>query len=647
MCGFAGIVLGEGSAVSIHQKVLDHLEHSLVHRGPDAGGQWLSSDRSVALVNRRLKIIDLSIAGAMPMERQALGLIISYNGEIYNYKSLRAELEVLGYLFASHSDTETILYAYHAWGIACLKKLDGIFAFALFDQRSNELFLVRDRMGVKPLYFTQQAGVFSFASEIKALWCLPWNTKQLSAVALYHYLTFMVSPAPYTAYEQVYKLPAGFYAKIDAARAITFHEWYSPLENESGNTVQLYNDEQFCVETIRSLLIQSAQKRMVADVPVGALLSGGLDSSLAVALMAYTGSTIQTFTVGFADGPEHDEMAWARLVAEQFGTQHHELLLSEQEAFTFYEQMVYQLDEPLADCVCIPFYYVTKLARDCNIHVVQVGEGADELFFGYPSYGRQAAMQQRLWNPAQRYLAQPMRSIIAKTVKPFLPSSTRYSELLQSWVDGKPVFWSGAIAFSEYQKRSVMHDPGEVAYDATVAKIYPGLRQTYDSYSFVDYHLKQLHERMPQADFGQQCMYLELKQRLPELLLMRADKMAMANSVEAREPYLDYRLVEFLLQVPLSLKFKHGITKYLLKKVAHGLLPDVIINRKKLGFGAPTARWFNQGELFPQYFNAVKQKTWHPAQEAMKIKLLQALLQEHPSVAAVQKWVLQQLWALW
>ncbi len=646
MCGFAGVVLGKNRSVVLDDVLLDRLQTSILHRGPDGGGSWRSDDGEIAFINRRLKIIDLSAAGAMPMHDQRHGLVITYNGEIYNYRALRAELEVLGYQFFSNTDTETILYAYHAWGIACLDRLDGMFAFALFDKNKDEIFLVRDRMGVKPLYFAVQQGIISFASEIKSLWEMPWNTKRIAPLPMYHYLTFMVTPAPYTMYEQVYKLPAGFYAKLDARRELSFQEWYSPITAISASERKHFADEHFCIDAIRTLLIDSAKKRMVADVPVGAFLSGGLDSSLNVALMAYSAGKIKTFTVNFSDGSEHDELAWARLVAKQFDTEHHELTISEKEAFELYERMVYYLDEPLADCVCVPFYYVAKLARESGIHVVQVGEGADELFFGYPTYAKHAAVNARLWKPGQRYLPQALRSTIARSAQPFLSKKADYQDLLNNWALGRPLFWGGAIAFNEQQKKQFVLPQGMPEHDPIVAKIYPGLRQEYDSFTFVEYHMQQLSERYGVSDFGQQIMYLELKQRLPELLLMRADKMSMANSVEAREPYLDHKLVEFMFHVPLELKFKHGITKYLLKKVAQGFLPDVVINRKKVGFGAPTSRWFNQGSYFPAYFDTVQHNAHKHAQLSPRVNNLASLFEVHPSRSAVQKWVLQNIWAL-
>ncbi len=650
MCGFAGFCRLEANANIGDMHLLQSMAGKIAHRGPDDQGIWLDKQLDVGLANRRLAIIDLSPSGHMPMHNNRGSLVISYNGEIYNYRQLRGELEALGYEFHSDSDTETILHGYTAWGVKIFDKLDGFFAFALFDRERNELLLVRDRIGVKPLYFTMQGGFLSFASEIKALWELPWMRQDLSPQALYHYLTFMVTPAPYTLFQGVYKLPAGYYLRLDAQRQITYHEWYDVLKQIPTITPVEFSDTRACVERIGSLLIESTKKRMIADVPVGAFLSGGLDSSLNVALMARFVPKVKTFTISFADGPEHDELAWARLVAQRFETEHHEITITEKDAADFFESMVYHLDEPLADCVCIPFYFVSKLARDMGVKVVQVGEGADELFFGYPVYAQHANLSENWWKPAQRVVPAFMRKPFGKAASMVFKKRPHYADLIDNWALGRSHFWSGAVAFSEKQKELILAGKslGSIEHDPVVAAIYPGLRQEFDSYAIIDYHRRRLFEARPNADLGQEILYLELKHRLPELLLMRADKMSMAAGVEAREPFLDHRLIEFAFQIPLQTKYQQNTTKYLLKQVAQGILPDIIINRRKQGFGAPTMRWFERGDFFPQYYSKVASAN---AQGARFFKTTQPKLETTyraaPAQYAVQRWVLQNLWATW
>ena len=284
-------------------------------------------------------------------------------------------------------------------GHSCLEKIEGMFAIALYDLKSQELFLIRDRIGEKPFYFSTQGNAVSFASEIKALWHLPWMIKRISMPAVYHYLTFLTTPAPMTIFDKVYKLPAGHYAKVDQTGTISFHEWYSPIK--SLETIH-HKKESLYSKTVLDMLRESVHKRLVADVPVGAFLSGGLDSSFLVALMKERQEDLKTFNISFEDDAEREERSWARKVAKKFGTDHHELIISEQEAFSFYEKMIYHQDEPLGDSVCVPLYFVSKLARDAGVKVVLSGEGADELFCGYSSYVDYLKLQP-WWNLTQHY----------------------------------------------------------------------------------------------------------------------------------------------------------------------------------------------------------------------------------------------------
>lgn len=646
MCGFAGYFNLNEKQIKISEQVLDSMQKSIVHRGPDAGRTWANDEHQLGLAYRRLSIIDLSDAGMQPMFDEPRSVVVCFNGEIYNYKELRSTLESLGYQFFSTSDTETILYGYKEWGIDFIHRLVGMFAFAIYDFKKRELYIMRDRIGVKPLYFTLQNNILGFASEIKALWQMPWARREISDTASYHYLTFMVTPAPYTFFKGVYKLPAGYYLKVDCDKQLSFCQWYNPVKQISYAEKKEFESEQFCLENINSLLIDSTKKRLVADVPVGAFLSGGIDSSLNVALMSQLTSKLKTFTVAFSDGPESNELKWARMIAQKFGTQHHEITISETEAFSFYEKMVYHLDEPLADCVCIPFYYVSKLARDAGIKVVQVGEGSDELFFGYDIYVNYKKLYDKFWAPTQKILPVFMRKSAQSIFAPLFKNNPTKLDLLKNWVEQKHLFWGGAIAFNEQHKKRLLPDfNSEIEFDPIVQQIYPGMRQELNSFAIVDYHMTKLQEIDPQADFCKQMLYLELKQRLPELLLMRADKMSMAQGVEAREPFLDHKLVEFMMHVPENLKFKNNVKKYLLKKICRGILPDAVIDRKKVGFAAPTFRWLNYGKLFPAYFNDLSNQQTNnfiPGTSAN----LEKLYKNNIYNFAVQKWVLQNLWAI-
>jgi asparagine synthase (glutamine-hydrolysing) len=645
MCGIAGFYnLGRSNFV-VHELLLMRMQQRLVHRGPDAGGIWKSPEHGLGLASRRLKIIDLSDAGNQPFYHKDHNIVLCYNGEIYNYRVLRTHLEQLGYRFTSTSDTEVIVNAYHAWGIDCLARFEGMFAIALFDCTNKKSYLVRDRMGVKPLYFSLQGGVLSFASEIKALWELPWIEKKFSNNAMYHYLTFMVTPAPWTIFDGIYKLPAGFYLAVDDQRRVSFHEWYNPLTSLSASEKKEYESEAFCRERIRNLLVDSVNKRMVADVPVAAYLSGGLDSSLVVALMARSSSHIATFTVAF-DDDENDERSWARRVASRYGTDHHELVITERDAFDYYHRMVPALDEPLADCVCIPFYYVSQLAHEHGIKVAQVGEGADELFFGYASYLRYARLVQRMDRMVPP-LPRMMRFGIARSLFPLMRGRPLRSEFVDNWRHGRVPFWGGALAFGEMQKHMIHDFFAECSpvYDSIVEQIYPGMRQDFDSYAIVDYHRSHLMQSYPEADMGKQMLYLELKQRLPELLLMRADKMSMAASVEAREPFLDHELVECMLNIPWHIRCREGQTKYLLKKVAEEFLPKDIVYRPKVGFAAPTHRWIENGAFFKPYFENLARDVDSITGQHGWLGAVSAEDNKNAMHRAVQNWTLQQMWA--
>ncbi|MFH1831808.1 MAG: asparagine synthase (glutamine-hydrolyzing) [bacterium] len=651
MCGFTGFCSLGKNFPQDPIKLLTNMHEKITHRGPDDFGTWISEQHNIGIANRRLAIIDLSSAGKQPMIDKEQTVVISYNGEIYNHPKLRQELISLGYNFFSNCDTESLLYAYKEWGIDCLKHIEGMFAGVIFDRHKNELFIFRDRIGIKPAYFSIQNNMLSFASEIKALWALDWNKKNISQQALYHYLTFMVTPAPYTIFEQVYKLPAGFYMKLDTNRKISFHEWYTPLKTISQAEQKDFMREDFCVENIKKLLEESVHQQMASDVPFGTFLSGGIDSSLNVALMSKFIGKVKTFTVAFSDGPEHNELKWARLVAKHFDTDHHEIIISEKEAFEFYKNMTYFLDEPLADCVCIPFYYVAKLARESGVTVAQIGEGADELFFGYDTYARYHNFHKKIWNPSQKIIPTIARRAISNLAAQIAPTKLGRLEIIDNWARDRNLFWTGSIAFNEHQKQKILQEPiftpsklTQNMHDPIIEKIYPGLKQEFDSYAIVNYHLNNIKKHDAHASFSQQMLYLELKQRLPELLLMRADKMTMATSIEGRVPFLDHKLVEFMMNVPINLKFKNNITKYLLKKAAIGILPDEIINRKKIGFAAPTQRWFSSGKYFSEYF---KQASYNSGQNFTPVaQNMHKYLSESEASLAVKKWVLQNIWSL-
>ena len=646
MCGLAGYRTLSRADIPFDDALLNRLHTSIAHRGPDGHGIWTSDNRQLALVHRRLKIIDVSQAGAQPMMDAQKSVVIVFNGEIYNYLELRTLLQQDGYTFSSQTDTEVIIYAYKKWGIACLDYLDGMFAFSLFDIDTNELYLVRDRMGIKPLYFSLQSHVLSFASEIKALWQLPWIEKQIKHEALSYYLSYLATPAPMTLYEGIYKLPAGFYLKCDAQRTITFHQWYDLAQKMITSPNQVY-DEAYYVDCIRILFDNAVKKRMRADVPIGIFLSGGIDSSLNLAHMARYNQHLKTFNVSFDDGPELQERAWARMVAHKFGAEHHELIISEKEAFESFQKIIYHQDEPLGDPVCIPLYHVSHYAKKTGVTVVQIGEGSDELFCGYPMYADYINLN-RYWQPSQRFIPATVRRGLSYAAS-WYPCKPNKKDMLSRWAHGQPLFCTGALVFSEKWKQNIMHAmPMHLLDDPIIQQIYANFPQGTDSYAMIDYHRTRLHTHDPQADFIKTIGYVELKHRLSELLLMRVDKMTMAAGIEARVPFLDYRLVEFALQIPASLKYKDATTKYILKKACEGIIPDEVIYRKKVGFNAPTTRWFKSGRYFKEQLQDMLHSPTHEISRMLNVPAIDKMLQDNVQTNvdyAPQLWALQNVMA--
>ncbi len=648
VCGIAGFFNLHNNNFTVEINLLEKMQQALTHRGPDGYRIWVDQTEGVGLIHRRLSIMDLSDAGFQPMIDKNRDVLVMCNGEIYNHPQLKQQLENDGYQYQSGSDTETILYAYKKWGIAGLDQLRGMFALLIFDFRTQELFLIRDRIGIKPLYFSLQGGILSFASEIKALWELPWIKKEKNPLGIYHYLTYLVTPAPLTIYQEIYKLPAAYYLKIDKHKKVHFTEWYTPITPALYSQSEYEKNENIHVRTITSMLKESISSHMMSDVPYGVFLSGGIDSSLNVALMSELIDQVKTFNVSFADGPEYSEISWARKVARRFNTDHHEIIISEKEAFDFYQKMVYHQDEPIADCVCIPLYYVSKLLKDAGVTVVQVGEGSDELFCGYTSYVRYLKTYQRYWQRTQRYIPAFAKQALSGLATRFFSDKPNRIDFMSNWAEGKNLFWSGATAFSEEWKRLITYK-NSVKFDPILEQIYPGFDQSFNSYAVVEYHLKNLFKLDPHADFLKSMIYLELKQRLPELLLMRVDKMTMATGVEGRVPFLDHIFVEYALNIPTSLKYKNGQTKYILKKSAEKILPQDIIYRPKMGFAAPTQRWFKQGTYFKPFFQELlhtKKNEWETLLNFEALEQLFATNQQQGRDYSVQLWVVQNLVAM-
>jgi len=591
MCGICGIYEYGVSQPAVSDSLVVRMRDTMSHRGPDDAGVYVSADRRVGLGNRRLAIVDLSPAGRNPMPNEDGRVWITFNGEIYNHESLRPGLEARGHRYRSRTDTETVIHLYEERGLDFVDELDGDFAIALWDEAARRIVLARDRVGIKPLYYTLTGGRLIFASEIKAILEHPSVSRDVDEEALYHYLTFMTTPAPQTLFAGIQKLPAGCMLTCDARGEVKVTRYWDTVPARLDSS--LANDEQAIAEELRRLLKEAIAKRMMSDVPFGVFLSGGVDSTANVALMAeLMDRPVRTFTVGFRDNPVHNETDEARFVACEYGTDHHEVLISQQELLDFLPELIFHQDEPIADPVCVPLYYVSKLARESGTKVVQVGEGSDELFCGYRDYAVYLDLYDRVWRHLVR-LPAPMRRAMAaagqalcRTGAPrLLPKGRKMlPDVFRRLAEGEKLFWSGTFIFDEVNK-------GRLLTPEARRRLEAGARDGLSSYSVVRSDLERLFASKPDADQLLQMSYQDLKLRLPELLLMRVDKMTMATSVEARVPYLDHKLVEFAMSIPSGLKYHHGETKYILKRALEGVIPNQVLNREKKGFGVPLDEW--------------------------------------------------------
>ncbi len=578
MCGIVGALSFTSGSFRVTEPYLAAMRDTMIHRGPDGSGTWISNDGKVGFGHRRLAIIDLSEAAAQPMCNADRSLWLTFNGEIYNHAEIRSELIQDGFnqWKTDHSDTEVVLRAYERWGMDALHKFRGMFAFGLWDGRKQELYLVRDRIGIKPLYYSIHHGRLTFASEIKALLEDPEQPRAVSEEALYHYLSFLTTPGPQTLFDGIHKLAPGTWLRVKADG--TVHEYkYWDVWDHTHPLTDVSEDEisQRLLEELRT----SVQLRKVSDVPVGVFLSGGIDSSTNAALFSEGESRpIRTFSIGYQGEYEsyQNEIHFARRMAEEVGAEYHDRLLTLDDLIDFLPQMIHLQDEPIADPVCVPVYYVSKLARDNGVTVCQVGEGADELFWGYPNW--------KLMLELQYKNAWPVPSSLKKFglagLRLLGREKTLYYEWLRRGANDLPVFWGGAEAFTEAQKKDILS---------------PRLNNKFKNFSSWE-ALKPIHERFRSKAWEhkplQWMSYVDLNLRLPELLLMRVDKMSMGVSLEGRVPFLDHKFVELAMSIPEAVKTRNGNLKHILKKSVRGLIPDELIDRKKQGFGVPIHEWF-------------------------------------------------------
>jgi len=573
MCGIAGRIGLKQQPVD--GQILARMCDAMRHRGPDDCGYYVREQ--VGLGHRRLSIIDLS-TGHQPLANEDQSVWIVFNGEIYNFQGLRAELEGRGHRFATNSDTETIVHLYEEQGVDCVRRLRGMFAFAIWDQRRQHLFLARDRVGKKPLFYAQTADLFLFASELQGLLQHPALDRAIDPQALDDYLTYGYVPPPKTAFRHVFKLPPAHVLtlRLDDQRPRSGTPRIERYWRLSYSPKHRLSDEE-AVAGLVDMLSEATRLRMVADVPLGALLSGGLDSSLVVAIMSRLGTQpVRTFSIGFSERA-YDELPYARLVAQRYGTVHTELIVRPQ-AIDVLPTLVRHYGEPYADSSAVPSYFVAQLTRQ-HVTVALNGDGGDECLGGYDRYLGQVMADRyaRLPGAARRFLVEPLLSLVPAS----LP---RRNRLLQA----RRFVEASALPSAERYLRWMSYFP-----PALKARCYtPEFRNQLAGHAAGDW----LRGLMAANGHGVQEMIdrllaTDVESYLPYDLLVKMDIATMANSLETRSPFLDQEVMEYCARLPARLKVRRVTLKYLLKKAAEPLLPVQNIRRRKMGFGVPIAAW--------------------------------------------------------
>ncbi len=605
MCGICGIASSrEGAPIS--KEVLERMNRSIAHRGPDEDGFFIND--KVGLASRRLSIIDLA-SGQQPITNEDQSMWIVFNGEIYNYRELKNYLEKHGHSFKTNSDTEVILHLFEEFGTECVQHLDGIFAFAIWNEKTQELMLARDRMGIKPMYYTHLPNwQFIFGSEMKAILANPAVERKIDLISLNEYLSYEYVPTPRTIMRNIWRLEAGHYliynrrgVEIKAYNNLSFRQ------SESRPPVDWRDYSAGLYDTVRS----AVQRELVSDVPVGVLLSGGLDSSAVAALMVdlYPGK-VESFTIGFEEG-SFDESQYARQVAKYLGTQHNEMTLTSKKAVELVSDISSVLDEPFADSSIIPTYLLSKFARQ-KVKVVLGGDGGDELFAGYPT-----VLSHKLIEYYERLTPWALRAYLAPRVLNSLKVSFDNISLdfrLRRFLAGRGVplltrhhRWLGS--FIDQEKDSLLQD-----------WIKPVLRDTYyQSYQYA--HEGDAKEALNQILYNDQKTYLEGD------ILYKVDRASMAASLEVRVPLLNREVVNYANDLPLDLKLHNLTGKFLLKKSMQGKLPKEIINRSKKGFNMPVAYWLS-GDLKELMMDMLSE-SFVKRQNLFKYDYIQKLTDDH------------------
>ena len=611
MCGILAI-LNYDPQNRVDEPLLRQMTDTMVHRGPDDAGYWTRG--SVGLGHRRLAIIDLSSAGHQPMSNEDGSLWITYNGEVYNFLELRQELELKGHSFRSRTDTEIVLHAYEEWGTECLSHFNGMWAFALWDDRHRSLFVARDRLGVKPLVYYQDDKRFICASEIKGIVADRTVPREIDPEALHHYLSLMNIPAPFTIYKKIRKLRPGHYLLMQEGKVEERIYWDLPMGEE------IQDDPEGIIETLERGLTDSVRGRMVSDVPLGVFLSGGVDSSLISAIAVQEGmkERLKTFTVGFKGLEIYDESPWARRVADHIGSDHHEMDLT----FDFVKtlpHLVQLFDEPFAVSSVLALYLISKEVQK-SVKVVLTGDGGDEVFGGYP--WRHSLLHQYLdwlngwpftwfrrnelkeptpvirWNVSTRGIR--LRQVM---------DGLKYDDqILRPWMYYQTLYCYNEAEKAELYTQDWAKQKGEVSTDDLLKACVP--RKAPNSLA--------------------RWIAFDLKTTLADEMLAKVDKATMLCSLEAREPFLDYRLVEYAMNLPAHLKVRGRDGKRIIRRLGKRYLPEEILQRSKHGFNVPLKVWFR--DELKAYVNEILNESIIREDGFFRPETIRKILEQH------QKW---------
>jgi len=561
MCGIAGAV-ETADPSRLTEPVLHRMASLIAYRGPDNQGAWLSPP--VGLCHRRLSIIDLSEAGNQPMSLEGTGLTMVFNGEIYNFPELRAELEGKGVVFRSRSDTEVLLRAYEAWDVECLDHINGMFAFAIWDAPRRRLFAARDRLGKKPLFYHARPGRFVFGSEMKSILGYGGIDRDIDPHALDEFLSTGFIGAPRTILRSIRKLPPAHYLLLEGDRITIRPYWDVTFEVREPERT-----EEERIEKLEHLFREAVRRRMISDAPLGAFLSGGIDSSAVVGMMAeLSDRPVKTYTIGFEE-KGYSEIEDARVIAKHFGTEHHEFQVRP-EAIGILPDLVWHFDEPFGDSSAIPTYYVSKIAAE-HVKVALGGDGGDELFAGYTRYQESLRVPPYHLIPAsvRRGVLAPLadRMPLAAPGRNRLYAAAHHAPLTPGYGLGLYPYIKGQLLSPEWRAQTAREPNGHTAVS---------------------------EPRLRSMDLLSRLQYLDTKVYLPEDILTKVDRMSMAHSLEVRAPLLDYTLIEYVATIPPALKLRDSVSKYLFRKMASRYLPASVFEKPKQGFGVPTGAWFQR-----------------------------------------------------